>query len=247
MKKTTTNTPSENLSIILDGKYDILISLDIICRILQLRPHELYFIVRDFKPYLRTAPHPDGSQPESLFVPSYVLKEFLKRIPTQNLNENSRKLLISARSHLLKLISAIRWDAMPQLYAERGILSQREREALEKIARGAIQIHNKAVFLRPHNTQKTYAGKTLSAASTEEIKGILKGIANDLSVEEIQLFSKPGKQAAICSWLAQERKSGCFTENLRQLFVTENAIDLYEDMPKEYRRKFYKEDGPELG
>lgn len=247
MKKPNTPTPSENLTIILDGKYDTLISIDIICHILQLRPIDLEFIIGNFKPYLHTEPNADSSQPGSLFIPSYILSEFLRRIPAQNLSENSRKILISARSHLLTLIDMIRWDALPQLYADRGILAQREREALEKIAKGAIQIHHKAMSLRQRNPQKTYTEKILSTASTEELKGILKKIANDLSTQEIQRFSKPGKQAAICAWLGREREGGCLTENYRQLFVTENAIDVYEEMPTAHRRRIYKEDSPDLG
>lgn len=154
MKKPNTPTPSENLTIILDGKYDTLISIDIICHILQLRPIDLEFIIGNFKPYLHTEPNADSSQPGSLFIPSYILSEFLRRIPAQNLSENSRKILISARSHLLTLIDMIRWDALPQLYADRGILAQREREALEKIAKGAIQIHHKAMSLRQSPPQK---------------------------------------------------------------------------------------------
>lgn len=244
MKNPTTPT------IILDSKFETLVSIDFICQVLKIRPIDLDFIIRDFKQYIRTEETQDNSQPSqpgaALFIPSYILNDFLQRIPTQNLSTQNREILIAARENLLAVIDTMRWDVTTRLYAEQGILAQREREAYEKIARGAIQIHHKALSCRGEQRPNFLSEKTLITASTDELKEVLAIIANDLSTHEIQRLYRPGKHSCICAWLELKKEGEAIVEKLFYTFMTEHMIDIYEEMPKEYRRKIYNEDGPTL-
>jgi len=174
MKKSE-HPPQDKLPpIIADGKFDTLVSIKLICQLLNLQMRELEFVIRDFAPHIKvkqTQGEAPTRRPENhLFISSYVLKNFIERIPTQNLSPEQRLLISPLSMQIQDLVEDIRWKILPQHYAEQGILAKREREAYEKITRGAIQLYSTALLARGDQTLSLnrFSTKNLSNTPTKD-------------------------------------------------------------------------------